>query len=432
MDNPFKQKTRRRILLSLTLPLLLMTFFYQISIYTYAIIVKIASLFNAKARLWVNGRKNIFSHIRNTIGINDEIYWFHCASLGEYEQGKPLIEKLKAGNNNLKILVTFFSPSGYEYRKNEALIDYCFYLPIDSKKNAHEFIAIIKPKKAFFIKYEFWFFYLQKLHQQKIPTYLISGVFRENQLFFKWYGNTHKKMLNFFSYFFVQNEKSKKLLKDLGYNNIIVSGDTRIDRVYKNSLEPKQLELIEAFKTDKKIIIGGSTWQPEEKILCDYISSSNKDFKYIIAPHDVSKAHIAEIERLLEKNSYIKYSEATVENINSFNVLIIDNIGILANIYQYTDIAFIGGGFKNSLHNVLEPASFGNVILFGKNHTKFHEAEELLANKAAYEISYTDDLIAAINHLLIAENLATTKNSANNYIKNGLGATDLILKKITA
>jgi 3-deoxy-D-manno-octulosonic-acid transferase len=408
-----------------------MTFFYQISIYTYAITVKIASLFNNKAKLWVKGRKDIFTQIKNAVNINDEIYWFHCASLGEYEQGKPLMEKLKAENKTLKILVTFFSPSGYEYRKNEALIDYCFYLPIDSKKNAQRFIVLIKPKKAFFIKYEFWFFYLQELQQQKIPTYLISGVFRENQLFFKWYGNTHKKMLCFFSFFFVQNQKSKQLLTSLGYNNVIVSGDTRIDHVYKNSLNSTELDLIKKFKADKKIIIGGSTWQPEEKILCDYISSSDKDFKYIIAPHDVSKTHITEIEKLLgDKANYIKYSNATAENISNYAILIIDNIGILANTYQYTDIAFVGGGFKNSLHNVLEPASFGNVILFGKNHTKFHEAEELLANNAAYEITYTDDLIAAINHLLIADNLANTKNAAKNYIKNGVGATQLIINEI--
>ncbi len=408
-----------------------MILFYQITIYTYLIAVKIAALFNPKAKLWVNGRKDIFDKIKATIKPNEEIYWFHCASLGEYEQGKPLIEKLKTDNNSLKILVTFFSPSGYEYRKNEVLIDYCFYLPIDTKKNAQTFIELIKPKKAFFIKYEFWFFYLQELHQQKIPTYLISGVFRENQLFFKWYGCTHKKMLTFFSFFFVQNEKSKQLLNSLKYTNVLVAGDTRIDRVYKNSLTPKALNLIEKFKANKTIIIGGSTWQPEEKILCDYISSSDKDFKYIIAPHDVSKIHIAEIEKLLGTTNYIKYSEATAENINNYNILIIDNIGILANTYQYTDIAFVGGGFKNSLHNVLEPASFGNVILFGKKHHKFHEAEELLSNNAAYEISYTDDLIAAANHLLVADNLANTKNAAKAYIKNNLGATDLILKKIT-
>lgn len=408
-----------------------MNFFYQISVYSYLLAVNVASLFNEKAKLWVKGRKNIFEKIKDEVNSEEEIYWFHCASLGEYEQGKPLIEKLKTQNKSSKILVTFFSPSGYELRKNDKLIDYCFYLPIDSPKNAKQLIDLIKPSKAFFIKYEFWFYYLKELHTHKIPTYLVSGVFRKSQLFFKPYGNTHRQMLEFFTHFFVQNETSKNLLNELGYENVLISGDTRIDRVYENSLKPDKLPLIEKFKADKKIIIAGSSWQPEEKILCDYISSSDKEFKYIIAPHDVSKTHITEIEKLLgESTNYIKYSEATEENITQNTILIIDNIGILANTYQYTDIALIGGGFKGALHNVLEPASFGNVVLFGKKHSKFHEAEELLNNNAAYEISYTDDLIAAVNHLLIDDNLTTTQTAAKDYIKNGVGATDLILEKI--
>jgi len=408
-----------------------MILFYKISIYSYLLAIKIASLFNPKAKLWINGRKNIFDKIQSEINPQENIYWFHCASLGEYEQGKPLIEKLKAKDKSLKILVSFFSPSGYELRKNDPLIDYCYYLPIDTAKNANQLIALIQPKKAFFIKYEFWFFYLKELHNNNIPTYLISGVFRKSQPFFKWYGNTHRKMLDFFTYFFVQNEASQKLLNSLNYNNVLVSGDTRIDRVYENSLKPEKLPLIEKFKADKKIIIAGSSWQSEEKIISDYISSSDKEFKYIIAPHDVSKTHITEIEKLLgNSTNYIKYSEANEENITHHTILIIDNIGILANTYQYTDIAFIGGGFKNALHNVLEPASFGNVVLFGKKHSKFHEAEELLNINAAYEVSYTDDLIAAINHLLIEENLVSTQSVAQAYINNGVGASNKILDKI--
>lgn len=408
-----------------------MTLFYKISIYSYLIAVKTASLFNKKAKLWVTGRVNIFEQIKQKVNPQDKIYWFHCASLGEYEQGKPLIEKLKSRDNSLKILVTFFSPSGYENRKNDPLIDYCFYLPFDSSKNAKQLINLIKPEKVFFIKYEFWFFYLKELHDNKIPIYLISGVFRKSQLFFKWYGNTHREMLHFFTFLFVQNEKSQQLLVSLGFNNVLITGDTRIDRVYENSLNPKKLPLIESFKADKRVVVVGSSWQPEEKIICDYISSSDKEFKYIIAPHDVSVTHIAEIEKLLgNTTNYIKYSDATEENITQHTILIIDNIGILANVYQYTDIAFIGGGFKGALHNVLEPASFGNVVLFGKKHSKFHEAEDLLNNQSAYEITYTDDLIASINHLLIDDNLALTQNSAKNYIINGIGASNLILEKI--
>lgn len=407
-----------------------MIFLYQIPVYAYLIVVKIAALFNDKARLWLNGRKNLFDKIEATVDSSEEIYWFHCASLGEYEQGKPLIEKLKNENTSLKIFVTFFSPSGYEYRKNDPLIDYCFYLPIDSATNAKKLVTLVKPTKAFFIKYEFWFFYLRELHLNNIPTYLVSGVFRESQLFFKWYGVTHKKMLGFFTTFFVQNERSKNLITNLGYSNVEVAGDTRIDRVYENSLHPEKLPLIEKFKADKRIVIAGSSWQQEEKIICDYISSSDKELKYIIAPHDVSSTHIAELEKLLGENSYLKYSEANEENITKHTILIIDSIGILANTYQYTDIAFIGGGFKGALHNVLEPASFGNVILFGEKHSKFHEAEELLVKQAAYEIKYTDDLIAAINHLLIEDNLTQTQQAAKDYITNGVGATNLIAKSI--
>lgn len=374
----------------------------------------------------------MFNKIKEELIPNENIYWFHCASLGEYEQAKPLIEKLKSADNSLKILVTFFSPSGYEYRKNEDLIDYCYYLPIDTPKNAKIFIDLIKPSKAFFIKYEFWYFFLKELHLNNIPTYLVSGVFRKEQLFFKWYGKTHHLMLNYFTHFFVQNKKSRDLLISKGFENITISGDTRIDRVYENSLKAKKLPIIEKFKADKKIIIAGSSWQPEEKIICDYISSSDKEFKYIIAPHNISKTHIDEIEKLLGETStnYIKYSDATIENITNYTILIIDNIGILANTYQYTDIAFIGGGFKNSLHNVLEPASFGNVIMFGKKHSKFHEAEELLSINAAYEISFTDDLIAVVNHLLIDNNLEFTKKAAKGYIKNGVGATNKILENL--
>ena len=405
-----------------------MIFFYQITIYCYYLILKIASIFHPKAKLWIKGRQHIFEQLKAVEG-GGNMYWFHCASLGELEQGKPIIEKLKEQDNAIKILLTFFSPSGYEIGKNYEKADFVFYLPLDTATHAKQFIKIVNPKKAFFIKYEFWYHYLNELHHQKIPTYLISGVFRKNQPFFKWYGSIHKKMLTFFTHFFVQNTDSQKLLTTLGYQNITVAGDTRLDRVYKNSLHPIHLPLIQQFVENKKVIIAGSSWQKEEKILCEFINSSKKDFKYIIAPHDISIKHIQEIEGLLG-NDFIKYSEATSENISSYSTLIIDNIGILANIYQFTDIAFIGGGFTGALHNILEPASFGNVVLFGPKHTKFHEAEELLKLNGAFEIDDTDDIIAIVNHLLLAENLEQSQTAANNYIKNGKGATELIFKEL--
>ena len=405
-----------------------MIFLYQITIYAYFFTLKIASIFHPKAKLWIKGRQSVYEQLKVVEG-EKNIYWFHCASLGELEQGKPIIEKLKEQGNSIKILLTFFSPSGYEIGKNYKKADYIFYLPIDTAAHAKQFVKTVNPKKAFFIKYEFWYHYLNELHKQKIPTYLISGVFRKNQPFFKWYGSFHKKMLSFFTHFFVQNTNSERLLRTLGFHNITVSGDTRLDRVYENSLHPTQLPLIKKFVQDKKVIIAGSSWQKEEIIFCKFINSSKKDFKYIIAPHDIGSKHIEEIESLLGTD-FIKYSDANIENISSYTTLIIDNIGILANTYQFTDIAFVGGGFTGALHNILEPASFGNVVLFGKKHTKFHEAEELLLLKGAFEIENTDDMISIVNHLVVSTNLEQSQTVAKNYIENGKGATELIFKEL--
>ena len=405
-----------------------MIFIYQISILFYYLLIKIASLFKPKAKLWIAGRVTVFEGLAELKNI-DNIYWFHCASLGELEQGKPIIEKLKEKDPSIKILITIFSPSGYEFAKNYDKADFVFYLPIDTPNNARKFIEVVNPKKAFFIKYEFWFFYLNQLAKSNVPTYLISGVFRKNQLFFKWYGTTHKKMLTFFTHFFVQNSSSKELLEKLGYKNITIAGDTRLDRVYENSLNPETPKLIKKFTGNKTTIILGSSWQNEEKIISEFINSTKKDFKFIIAPHNIGQKHIQEIEALISDN-FIKYSEATYDNISSYKTLIIDNIGILANTYQFTDIAFVGGGFTGALHNILEPASFGNVILFGPKHEKFHEAEELLNISGGYEIKYVDDLIAITNHLLMDNNLEEIQNINLNYIKENGGASDLILKEL--
>jgi len=402
-----------------------MKLIYQIALFSYTILIRIASLFNHKAKLWLKGRKNSFPYLETQIKKEDQIIWFHCASLGEFEQGKPLMEKIKKLHPEYKLLVTFFSPSGYEYRKDNPLIDYVCYLPIDSKKNARKFMKLVNPKQAYFIKYEFWYFYLATLHQQNVPTYLISGVFRANQSFFKWYGSFNRKMLSFFTHFFLQNKASVDLLNSIGLNNITQSGDTRIDRVYENSQSPTPLPIIEKFTNKKPTIIIGSSWEKEEEIISTYIQTTDKEFNYIIAPHDVSKAHIDNLITTLDSN-HLLYSEANQRNATQHNILIIDNIGILANCYQYTDITLIGGGFSGSLHNILEPASFGNAILFGEKHEKFHEAQELIDNYAAFSISSLDDFIAIVNHLMMKENLQDTKNAATKYIKNSVGATDKI------
>lgn len=406
-----------------------MIFFYQISISIYFVAIRIASLFNPKAKLWIKGRKNVFEELKK-INVNDNIYWFHCASLGEFEQAKPVIEKLKEKNTSIKILTTIFSPSGYKFAKAYKNTDYVFYLPLDTPKNAKQFIKLVKPNKAFFVKYEFWYNYLFELHANNIPIYLVSGVFRKNQLFFKWYGATHKKMLSFFTHFFVQNESSKKLLNSLKYNNVTITGDTRLDRVYKNAQNPNTPLLIKEFVADKKVIILGSSWSIEEKLIVEFIQSSKKDFKFIIAPHDIKKNRINSIENLLKGTNFIKYSEANINNISKHEVLVIDNIGILANTYQFTDIAFIGGGFSGALHNILEPASFGNVILFGPKHHKFHEAEELINYGGAFVINDLDDLIAITNLLLTNDKLSTTQKINTKYVLNGKGASVKILKQI--
>lgn len=405
-----------------------MILFYQISILFYFIAIKIASLFNPKAKQWIDGRKDIFEKLQK-IKSDDNIYWFHCASLGELEQAKPVIEKLKKRDPNITFLITFFSPSGYKFGVDYEFADYVFYLPLDTPSNAKRFIEIVNPSKVFFVKYEFWYNYLLQLKSKNIPTYLISGVFRENQIFFKWYGSSYRKILNYFTFFFVQNSNSRKILNNKGYNNVSITGDTRLDRVYENSLNPKKPSLIKKFTENKTTIILGSSWPAEEKIITEFINSTKKDFRFIIAPHNINNTHIKEIETLLG-DEYIKYSEANYDNIANYKTLIIDNIGILANTYQFTDIAFIGGGFTGSLHNILEPASFGNVILFGPEHKKFHEAEELMNVNGAYEIEYADDLIAITNHLLIDGNLSKSQTAAGSYIKNGVGAAELILKEL--
>lgn len=406
-----------------------MILLYQISIALYFVAIKIAALLNPKAKLWVDGRKNIFEELKK-INFSENVYWFHCASLGELEQAKPIIKKLKEKDSSISILITIFSPSGYEFAKKYKEADYVFYLPLDTPSNAKRFIELVNPEKVFFVKYEFWYNYLYQLNENKISTYLISGVFRKTQLFFKWYGSIHKKMLSFFTHFFVQNEKSKNLLNDLGYQNVTISGDTRLDRVYENSQNPKSPALIKAFIGDKKSIILGSSWSNEEKLLSDFILSSKKDFKFIIAPHDIKKSRIKSIEKLFTKTNFIKYSDANADNISDYSVLIIDNIGILANTYQFTDIAFVGGGFSGALHNILEPVSFGNVVLFGPKHQKFHEAEELINANGAYEIKDLDDLIAVTNLLLTDDNLTDTQQINKDYISNGRGASDKIINQL--
>ena len=390
---------------------------YNISIQLYVIAIRFAALFNAKAKLWVNGRKNIFQKIEEVTKGEQNIVWFHCASLGEFEQGKPIIEGYKQKYPSHKILLTFFSPSGFEIRKNYEGVDWVFYLPADTKSNAKKFISIVKPIKVIFIKYEFWFNYMAELKKQNISFYSVSAIFRDGQAFFKY--NWWAEQLKNVTHFFVQDKTSADLLKSIGLTNHTISGDSRFDSVLSTTQNPKSFPLIKQFCKAKPTIICGSTWLKDETLLSQFIKE-NPQYNYIIAPHEMH--HIS----LLQKQTGAQlFSTSNTENINSNNVLIIDSIGILSSIYQYANIAYIGGGFGSGIHNILEAVTFGLPVIFGPNYQKFNEATKLIALGGAKSISNYTELTLAIDSFANFD-----QTIATNYIKNSSGATEKILESL--
>ncbi|MNK27923.1 3-deoxy-D-manno-octulosonic acid transferase [compost metagenome] len=401
-----------------------MYWLYNISILIYGLLIKFASLFNVKAKLFVNGRKDFFERIAVKANAIENPIWFHFASLGEFEQGRPVLEKIKSTNPQEKIIVTFFSPSGYEIRKNYALADGIFYLPLDTPTNAKKFIETIKPKMAIFTKYEFWPNYFKALASKKIPLYIISGIFRPNQVFFKWYGGFYRNVLKCVDYFFVQNEESATLLKSIGINNVDISGDTRFDRVFENAQQPKQLPIIEQFCGSDQVLIAGSTWPDDEKLLVD-LATKYPNWKIIIAPHEIHASHISEIEKLFPQAS--KFSELNPKK-PDHQVLIIDNIGMLSSLYQYGKIAYIGGGFGIGIHNTLEAAAFGLPVIFGPNYHKFQEAKDLINIRAAKSIRNTGELVSAFEYF----NKNESGKIASSYVAEKKGATDIIIEKISS
>ncbi|HEY4616885.1 MAG TPA: glycosyltransferase N-terminal domain-containing protein, partial [Flavobacterium sp.] len=355
-----------------------MLFFYNIVIQITGSLLKFISLFNSKINLFVEGRKNVFATLDQKIKATDKTIWFHAASLGEYEQGLPVIEKIKIEYPSHKIVITFFSPSGYEVRKNNFVADATVYLPLDTRRNAREFLRIVHPEMAFFIKYEYWLNYLNELKVRKTPTYLISGIFRKDQMFFKSYGGFYRKALDGFSYFFVQNESSKKLLQQLGKTNVAISGDTRFDRVATILEKDNSLEYISQFKNDTLTIVVGSSWPKDEALLLDFINKNEFNVKFIIAPHNIKENQIELLKDGITKKTVL-FSEMEGKNLSDFDVFIIDTVGILTKIYSYADIAFVGGGFGNpGVHNLLEPATFGVPIVIGPNYSHFAEATALV------------------------------------------------------
>lgn len=403
---------------------------YNISIYLYNFLIRLAAPFNPKAKLWITGRQDIFIKIKKNIRPDDKIVWFHCASLGEFEQGRPLIEKFKDQNPAYKILLTFFSPSGYEIRKTWKTADYIFYLPIDTKKNASRFIDIIRPEMVFFVKYEYWYNYIRKLDKQRIPIFVVSAIFRPQQHFFKWYGRWFRNQLDRVTWFFVQNEVSKDLLNSIGIDQCNISGDTRFDRVLEIAENKKSFPLIEKFAEGSNLIVAGSTWPQDETMILNLINNPENPFKFIMAPHEINQERIQEFIKKCNQKT-IKYSEAKEESIDKANVLIIDSIGLLAFLYRYAKIAYIGGGFGKGIHNVLEAVTFGKPVIFGSNFTAFQEANDLIGLKGAFSISSDKEFLQIIEKLL--NNELFYRNSVNvctKYVQDKAGATAITLNKI--
>ena len=407
-----------------------MLFIYNLIVVLADFILKIVALFSKKIKLFVEGRKNVFKILSDKIKAYDKTIWFHAASLGEYEQGLPVMERMKSRFPNHLIVLTFFSPSGYEVRKNNTIADVTVYLPLDTQSNVEQFMKIVRPDMAFFIKYEYWPNYLNALKDKEIPTYLISGIFRKDQIFFKWYGGFFRQILTQVRFFFVQNESSKNLLNNIGINQVLVTGDTRFDRVAANATKQHQNAIIEQFVKGNDILLAGSTWSPDEKIIAALLNKSN--FKFIIAPHEIKESRLQEIEATFN-NVCIRYSQANVITIAAAKVLIIDNIGMLSSLYQYASIAYIGGGFGVGIHNTLEAAAFGKPVIFGPNYQKFEEAKQLIALGSAKSIHNAESFMQAIDQLYFNEsNYLAACEKSRQFIASGKGASEKIMEKVNA
>lgn len=408
-----------------------MHFLYNISIYLYYQLILLASIFNEKAKKWIKGRINIFEQLQKDIDPTQKIIWFHAASLGEFEQGRPVIESFRSKYPNYKILLTFFSPSGYEIRKNYSQADFIYYLPIDTPTNAKKFIRIVNPNIVVFIKYEFWFNYINELNKINIPIFIISAIFRKDQHFFKWWGSWSRSMLGKITCLFLQNHESFYLLQEIGLENIIISGDTRFDRVYTIASHTQAFPIIQTFAGKQKLLLAGSTWPADENIIHRFLTE-NHNVKLIIAPHEVHEERIKSILTLFDQKKAIRYSKADDKSIALTQVLIIDQIGILSSLYQYCDVAFIGGGFGNGIHNILEAVTFGKPVIFGPNYQKFKEAVDLIELGGAFAISNETSLKSAFSRLIESdENYNAVSSICKTFIEQNRGATDLILKKLS-
>lgn len=402
---------------------------YNLAIIIYDFFVHLAAPFSRKPRKMMKGHWVVYELLRQQREPDAYYIWFHAASLGEFEQGRPLIEEIRKLYPNYKILLTFFSPSGYEVRKHYKGADIVCYLPFDKPRNVKKFLDIVNPCMVFFIKYEFWKNYLDELHARRIPVYSVSSIFRREQIFFQWYGGTYRKVLKNFDHLFVQNEASKRYLNKIGVTRSTVVGDTRFDRVLEIKEEAKNLPLVEAFSKNHFTLVAGSSWAPDEDLLINYFNT-HPNCKLIIAPHEIDENHLVEIVSKL-KRTHVRYTKATEENVEKADCLIIDCFGLLSSIYRYGEVAYVGGGFGVGIHNILEAAVYGVPVLFGPKFHKFMEAKELIECKGAYTIKEYEELELLLNQFYEDKNLLneTGKNSRQ-YVVSKSGATNKILQMI--
>ena len=405
-----------------------MRFLYDLGILIYGLLLRVFALFNAKAKLLVDGRDGLLQHIEQSVEKGQQYIWFHFASLGEFEQGRSVMEQIKSRHPQEKIIVTFFSPSGYEIRKNSPLADHVFYLPADTASNARRFIDIINPKLAIFTKYEYWYHYFKELDKRKIRLLMISAIFRENQVFFKQYGGFFRSILKKVSYFFTQNTESVNMLKWIGITKAGLAGDTRFDRVVELPKEHKLIPEAQTFAETEDILVAGSTW-PADEALLKVLLENNKDLKAIIAPHEIHKDHIDAMLKLFPHALlFSKFNTYTDQQIAASRQLIIDNIGMLSSLYHYGRMAYIGGGFGAGIHNTLEAATYGMPVIFGPKYEKFQEAIDLMEIGAGFSISNEQELQDVYNALCISEKLVQASIAAKNYVQQRSGATQIIMK----
>lgn len=409
-------------------------FLYQIGIFLYAFVVRLVSPFHKKARKMIVGHKQTYGILRDKVDPNAEYVWFHAASLGEFEQGRPIIEAVKEKYPHYKILLTFFSPSGYEVRKDYPLADIVCYLPFDKKRNVRKFLGLVKPKMAIFIKYEFWYNFVNILHRKEIPVYMVSAIFRPEQMFFKWYGKRMQKVLHLYKLLCVQDERSKLLLERIGVTAVSVCGDTRFDRVLEISRQAKKIDVIERFseiskEKEQKVLVVGSSWPKDEDVYIPYFNAT-ENVKLIIAPHEMNESHIKYIESNLKRRT-IRYSQATIENVGDYDCIIIDCFGLLSSIYRYGQIAYIGGGFGVGIHNVLEAAVYSVPVIFGPNFKKFIEALGLIEAGGGYSVADYNAFRGLMDEFLqYDETLISAGKLAGDFVTQNSGAANRVLDAI--